>query len=128
MNTVTTLPKSLGTADLLQWLEAASPDDLDELAFGVIAMAPDGTVQRYNLAESRLSGLTPARVIGRNMFTSVATCINNAMVGGRFESDREIDDVIDYVFTFRMAPVKVRLRLMKHPRARFMYLAIEPRD
>ena len=35
---------------------------------------------------------------------------------------------INYVFTFRMAPMRVRLRLMKHPKARFMYLAIEPRD
>ena len=45
---------------------------LDELSFGVVGMSEDGTVNSYNLAESRLSGLTPANVIGRNFFTSVA--------------------------------------------------------
>ena len=59
MNTVTAVPTSLDAPDLLQWLEAVLPEDLDELPFGIIAMAPDCTVQRYNLAESRLSGLTP---------------------------------------------------------------------
>lgn len=121
-------PVRFDTPDLLDRLETASPDDLDMLAFGVIGMAPDGTVESYNVAEGKLSGLTPARVIGRNFFTSVAPCTNNFMVAFRFESEPVIDATIDYVFTFRMAPQKVRLRLLRRPGIRRMYLVVEKRD
>jgi photoactive yellow protein len=59
---------------LLDRLDAADADALDALAFGVVGMAADGTVTSYNTAESRLSGLTPANVIGRHFFSAVAPC------------------------------------------------------
>jgi len=121
-------PAGFASEDLFGWLETATVEALDALPFGVIAMTADGTVARYNAAEGELSGLTPARVIGRNFFTSVAPCTNNFMVAHRFESEAEIDATIDYVFTFKMAPLKVRLRLLKGPGKRYMYLAVEKRD
>jgi photoactive yellow protein len=114
--------------DLLDWLEAASADELNGLPFGLIAMARDGTVAVYNEAERRRAGLSPRRVVGRNFFMSVAPCTNNCMIAHRFESEPEIDALLDYVFTFRMAPQRVRLRLLKHPRAGRMYLAVRNRD
>jgi photoactive yellow protein len=77
-----------------------------------------------NAWEGQLSGLTPERVIGRQFFTSVAPCTNNFMVAHRFETEPEIDAEIDYVFTFRLAPRRVRLRLLKRPGGRRMYLAV----
>jgi len=127
MTAADTLPNRLDSRDLFNWLEAASPEDLDRLPFGVVAMAPDCIVEQYNLAEAELSGLTPARVIGRHFFTAVAPCTNNFMVAHRFETETEIDDMIDYVFTFRLAPLKVRLRLMKRPDSRHLYLGVEKR-
>jgi photoactive yellow protein len=121
-------PFALAAPGLFDWLETASAADLDTLPFGLVAMRPDGTVERYNLAEGSLSGLTPERVVGRNFFTSVAPCTNNFMVAHRFETEPEIDAVVDYVFTFRLAPLKVRLRLLRRPDARWMYLAVEKRD
>ena len=121
-------PAGFTAADLFDRLVAATPDELDRLPFGVVAMGPDFTVEQYNRAESELSGLTPTRVIGRNLFTSVAPCTNNFMVAHRYEAEPEIDAVIDYVFTFRMAPRKVRLRLLKRAGVARMYLAVEPRD
>lgn len=112
---------------LFAWLEAASAGELDGLRFGVIAMADDATVEQYNSAESNISALTPERVIGRNFFTSVAPCTNNFMVAHRFTSEAELDVMIDYVFTYRIAPLSVRLRLLKQPGARRMYLAVEKR-
>jgi photoactive yellow protein len=114
--------------DLPRWLEQASDDALDDLPFGVIALGAEWIVARYNAVEGALSGLTPSRVIGRNFFTSVAPCTNNAMIARRFETEPEIDVVINYVFTFRIAPRKVRLRLLKRPGARFSYLIVEKRD
>ncbi|MGK7871471.1 PAS domain-containing protein [Falsiroseomonas sp. E2-1-a20] len=113
--------------DLLHHLEASQDAERDALPFGVIGMALDGTVRQYNTAEATLSGLTPARVIGRHFFTSVAPCTNNALVARRFEAEAPLDDIIDYVFTLRMAPTPVQLRLLKHPTAQRMYLLVQRR-
>jgi photoactive yellow protein len=67
-------------------------------------MSEDGTVTSYNLAESRLSGLTPANVVGRNFFSSVAPCTNNFLVAYRLETEPVLDAIIDYVFTLRKNP------------------------
>jgi photoactive yellow protein len=113
--------------DLLDQLEAADGPALDALSFGVVAMSDDGAVISYNLAESQLSGLTPANVIGLNFFTSVAPCTNNFLVAHRFETEPVLDVIVDYVFTLRMKPVAVRLRLLKQASRRRMYLAVERR-
>jgi photoactive yellow protein len=125
---VTGGPVDFNAPDLFAWLEAAAAHDLDTLPFGLVAMAHDGTVEDYNRAEAELTGLTPERVIGRNFFTSVAPCTNNFMVAHRFEAEPEIDASIDYVFTFKLAPMKVRLRLLKRLGSRRMYLAVKKRD
>jgi photoactive yellow protein len=113
--------------DLFDWLESSTTEELDTLPFGVIAMATDATVECYNIAESKLAGLTPERVIGRHFFNAVAPCMNNFMVAQRFASEAEIDDTIEYVLTLRMSPKKVRLRLLRRPTAARMYLIVERR-
>jgi photoactive yellow protein len=110
---------------LLDRLETADDAMLDTAPFGVVAMTEDGTVTAYNAAESRLSGLTPDKVVGRHFFSAVAPCTNNFMVAYRFETESFIDAVIDYVFTLRMQPTKVRLRLLKQPGGRRIYLVVE---
>jgi photoactive yellow protein len=112
---------------LLDSLEAADADTLDALVFGVVGMAADGTVTSYNTAESLLSGLTPSKVVGRHFFSAVAPCTNNFMVAYRFSTEAIIDDIIDYVFTLRMQPTKVRLRLLKQTGRPRMFLAVERR-
>jgi photoactive yellow protein len=121
------MDRNFTDTDLLDRLEAMDDAALDTLSFGLVAMAEDGTVTAYNLAESRLSGLTPANVIGRKFFTSVAPCTNNFLVAYRFETEPELDAIIDYVFTFRIKPVAVRLRLLKQSGGRRMYLAVDRR-
>ena len=113
--------------DLPRWLESATDDDLDGLPFGLIALNPDASVAWYNKAEARLSGLTPGRMLGRQFFTSVAPCTNNFMVAHRFETEPDLDAIIDYVFTVRLAPLKVRLRLLKRQGSARWYLAVTPR-
>ena len=110
---------------LLRGLEAADAVALDGLTFGVVGMARDGTVISYNVAESRLSGLTTANVIGRHFFSAVAPCTNNFLVAHRFETETVLDEIIDYVFTLRMLPTKVRLRLLKEDGHSRMFLAVE---
>jgi photoactive yellow protein len=90
-------------------------------------MNVEGFVVSYNRTESRLAGLESETVIGRHFFSQVAPCTNNYLVAGRFEAEDAIDDTIHYVFTLRMQPTKVRLRLLKGNGCAMMFLLVERR-
>ncbi len=111
--------------DVLQALEAADQEAIDAAEFGIIAMTPAWIVDAYNRCESALSGLSVARVVGHHFFTAVAPCTNNFMVAHRFECEPTLDAVIDYVFTLKMRPTKVKLRLLAAPSARRRYLLVK---
>lgn len=86
-------------------------------------------MQRYNAFESQAAGLSPQRVIGQPLFTTVAPCLNNFMVAQRFEDAQDdgsaLDDTIDYVLTLRMRPVKVALRLLASPAGAHRYVLVQ---
>jgi len=109
----------------LAQLEAMSPQGLDEMAFGVVRMRSDGEVVGYNLWESRMAGLSKERVLARNFFSEVAPCTNNFMVAERFMTEPELDAELDYVFTLRMKPTAVKLRLLRSATAEHMYLLVK---
>jgi photoactive yellow protein len=96
----------------LEALETIPLDRIDEIGFGLIVMNRSGEVTGYNASESRLSRLPAERVVGRNFFVEVGPCTNNYLVAQRFLDCDELDEQLDYVFTFRMAPAPVRLRLL----------------
>jgi photoactive yellow protein len=112
---------------LLDVLESVSLDEIDEIPFGLVVMDRDGTVLGYNRRESRLSGLSPADVTGRNFFTDVGPCTNNYLVAQRYGESDGLDEQLDYVFTFGMAPAPVRLRLLARKGSDRQYLAVQPR-
>ena len=99
--------------DLLSLLEHSDMAALDALPFGVIGLDRSSVVSRYNATEARAAGFSPEQVIGRRFFADVAPCMNNYLVALRFEAEDVLDVVMDYVFTLRMAPTPVRLRLLK---------------
>ena len=127
MNTTQTV--SFTAQDLHRELDRCSDEELDALHFGVIGFNAGGIVQRYNSFESKAAGLSSARVVGQPLFTVVAPCMNNFMVAQRFEdalaNGTPLDDVIDYVLTLRMRPVKVRLRLLALPGAASRYVLVQ---
>ena len=106
-------------------LEAMSAQGLDDLAFGVVRMRSDGEVVEYNTLESSMAGLSKERVLARNFFTDIAPCTNNYMVAERFLSEPELDATLDYIFTLRMKPTAVRLRLLRSATAVHMYLLVK---
>jgi photoactive yellow protein len=112
--------------DVLATLPEAQLEDLE---FGVIGFDAQGTVRRYNTFESRGAGLSPDRVIGHDLFTSVAPCMNNFMVAQKFEAaaaaHEELDTTLDYVLTLRMKPVKVALRLLAGPKLALRYVLVK---
>ncbi len=118
-------PMEFRDEHLLESLTVATPEQLDALPFGVVRMDLHGIVDGYNRFESDLSGLSAERVVGKPFFEQVAPCTNNYMVAERFAED-SLDEQLDYVFTYRMKPTKVRLRLLKaSPSAEHQYLLVE---
>jgi photoactive yellow protein len=116
-----------GDPGLLDALESIPPDGIDDLGFGLIMMNRDGQVIGYNRAESELSGLPVGTVTGRNFFIEVGPCTNNYLIAQRYQDSEELDEQLDYVFTYRMAPTPVRLRLMARPGSSRQYLAVRLR-
>ena len=108
-------------------LESVPPDRIDDIAFGLIVMDRDGTVTGYNQTESQLSGLPVSEVTGRNFFVEVGPCTNNYLIAQRYQDCGELDEQLDYVFTYRMAPTPVRLRLMARSGSARQYLAVRLR-
>ncbi len=99
--------------------------DLDSLDFGVIRMDRSGVVVHYNAAETRISGLSKERVEGREFFAEIGVCMHNFMVGHKFEAADDLDETIDYIFTVRMDPTPVTLRLLKSGDSEFRYLLVQ---
>jgi photoactive yellow protein len=121
-----TLPQ-FGETGLLTALEATPLDRIDEIGFGLIVMDRSGAVIGYNALESKRSGLLAERVMGRNFFADVGPCTNNYLVAQRFADCEDLDEQLDYVFTFRMAPTPVRLRLLARAGSLRQYLAVRSR-
>lgn len=112
---------------LLDALEGGLLTDLDGLGFGLIVMDRNATVVGYNAFESRLSGLPAEQVLGRNFFIDIGPCTNNYLIAERYGADEDLDEQLDYVFTYRMAPTPVRLRLLARRGSARQYLAVQPR-
>jgi photoactive yellow protein len=112
-------------ADNLQALLDPMPlEHFDDLPFGLIVMDRSGVVVSYNAFESTRAGLAREYVVGRHFFESVGPCMNNYLVAQRFLDEPSLDESLDYVFTFRMAPTPVRLRLMAQPGSDRRYVAV----
>ena len=106
-------------------------EDLDRLPFGVVGLDSEKLVVVYNATEAGMAGLARDSVIGLPFFDAVAQCMNNFMVAQRFEdaaaAAERLDAELDYVFTLRMRPSKVRLRLVATPGANLRYVLVNRR-
>lgn len=102
------------------WLASlgqVTPEQADALDFGVIRLDDAGIVTLYNAWESRLAGVQPEAALGRSFFREVAPCTGNALFEGRFREGLragELDESFRYVFSFRMDPVTVMVRMVRH--------------
>lgn len=103
--------------------------DLDSLEFGVIGFDHESIVRRYNSFESKAAGISPERVLGKHLFSTVAQCMNNYIVAQRFEDavgqQVRLDEIIDFVLTLRMRPTKVKMRLISAPDMAMRYVLVQ---
>lgn len=119
-------------SDLVEPARIDRLDDaaLDELPFGVICLAGDGLILRYNVAEGRLARLDPNTVVGRNFFTDVAPCTYTEDFYGRFKAfvDGRLTAAsarFTYVFDFKFGAQEVEVELLRVPDAARYYLLID---
>ncbi len=93
-----------------------SPQELDQLPYGLICLDAQGRVVHYNDTESRMAQLPKERVIGRNFFADVAPCTRVREFEGEFhELVRDPGRVrvrsFDFVFRFRHSEQHVTIVL-----------------
>jgi photoactive yellow protein len=122
-------PVHFDQPDLPLTIDGLTEEELDQLDFGVIGIDGQCVVRLYNKIESQIAGLSRDRVIGNHLFTVVAPCMNNFMVAQRLQDALEtgvaLDVTLDYVFTLRMRPVKVKLRLLAAPALTYRYVIVQ---
>jgi photoactive yellow protein len=113
------------------WLQDVDDAALDRLECGALGFDAQGILCQYNKVESAGSGVDAARLLGQNVFVTVAPCMNNFMVAQRLDDALQqgvaLDDIVDFVLTWRMRPTHVKLRLVATPGMRLRYVLVERR-
>ena len=110
-----------------------SPNELDQLPYGLICIDAQGRVVHYNDAESRLARLPKERVVGRNFFTDVAPCTRVREFEGEFQALVKDPSSVrvrsfDFIFRFRHSEQHVTI-VMTPARQRGLYnIALLRRD
>ena len=109
----------------LSELENSDESTLEGLPFGIVrSNTEDHICNFYNKYESDLAGLSADQVLKRNFYVDVAPCTNNFLVYNRFVEEDDLDDILDYVFTYNLKPTKVKLRLLKQKGCSNEYLLV----
>ena len=110
-----------------------SPNELDQLPYGLICIDAQGRVVHYNDAEARLARLPKERVVGRNFFTDVAPCTRVREFEGEFHALVKDPSSVrvrsfDFIFRFRHSEQHVTI-VMTPARQRGLYnIALLRRD
>ncbi len=108
---------------LLTWLESQQNSMYDELPFGVVKMNKNGIVVYYNKQESTITGVDSGMAVGKNFFVQIAPCTNNFMVAEKYKL-AELDEELNYLFTYVTTPTKVKLRLLKSAEHWHQYMLV----
>ncbi|MCB1054312.1 MAG: PAS domain-containing protein [Acidobacteria bacterium] len=103
--------------------------EIDSLPFGYVALAPDGTIRKYNRYEADLARRDPQEVLGKNFFREVAPCTQVQEFEGRFRSFVEAEDgepslSFDFEFTFRHGTQRVRIGFVRSPLGREIIMTV----
>jgi photoactive yellow protein len=124
---------STGFATVASFFEtrvnSVTEEELDRLPYGVIQLDPQGVILRYNAAESRLSGLMKARVVGKNFFKQIAPCTDIHQFYGRFcegVAAGQLHCTFRFHFAFKRKPLDVTVSLFYNERDKTMWVLVQP--
>ena len=120
----------LEVSDILGNLGNLSREFADSKDFGIVKVDDSGIIQLYNKYESELAGVPVANAEGKNFFTQVAICTNNRLFFGKFKDGvikKQLDSTFYYVFTYKMKPTNVVIRLYRDPNNQSNWIFIKKR-
>lgn len=107
---------SFGQGDIENVLAKLKDQEVDDLAFGAVQLDNQGTILKYNVAESEITGRNAGDVIGKNFFKDVAPCTNTPEFFGKFKEGVDKGDLnvmFEYTFDYKMQPTKVKVHMKK---------------
>lgn len=107
-------------ADILTALKQTNEADLNQADFGIVKMNHDGIVQFYSDGQTTISSVAADHAKGKVFFTDVAPCTNNFLVSGVFESELTVDKTLSYVYTVKMKPTQIKIRLLKDSETQYL--------
>jgi photoactive yellow protein len=93
-----------GSNDVLTRADVLTEDELDTLPMGMIQLDRNGTVLKFNQAESSLAHVDKKDAIGKSFFDEVAPCTKVQQFHGAFLQgleQRNLHTVFPYQFRFR---------------------------
>ncbi|MFN4243843.1 MAG: PAS domain-containing protein [Tepidisphaerales bacterium] len=104
--------------EVLSRVGLMSRTQADACDFGVVKVDDSGKILLYNRYEAELAGITPSTAEGRNFFTEVAPCTNNALFFGQFKkgiASGNLNLMFPYTFTYKMKPTNVKVHMFRDP-------------
>lgn len=104
-----------------------SPEEIDQLPFGIVKVDLEGTILLYNHAEEGITGRKSSEVLGRNFFKDVAPCTGTSFFYGEFQEGVKrgnLNVAFDYLLDYSMTPTRVHVRMKMgfHCRDVFIYI------
>lgn len=110
-------------------LSRLSATEIDALPFGYIALAPDGTIRKYNRYEADLARRNPEDVLGKSFFREVAPCTQVQEFEGRFQDfvNGKVDEptlAFNFEFAFHHGTQKVRIGFVRSPLAQEVIVTV----
>lgn len=112
-------------------LDALTEEQLDRLPAGTIRVDAEGRILFYSRAQSALSNREVESVLGRNFFSEVAPCTVVPEFYGRFRRGvltGHLETAFEFVFDFKMDPVRVRITMRASDRPGEFWIIVQPRD
>lgn len=101
----------------IEFVERLSDVQLDQLPYGVIGLARDGTIVRYNQAEANLARLDRVDVLGKSFWSTVAPCTATPQFKGRVEAFladySQIGVRFSYRFDFKFGAQEVDVDVLR---------------
>ncbi|GLS44484.1 histidine kinase dimerization/phosphoacceptor domain -containing protein [Methylobacterium brachythecii] len=125
-------PSPSRTQDVLDGsvdLDGLSPEDLDRLDQGVIALSADGRVLSYSEGAASQSGLSAEAVVGRHYFREVSPSTNVPGFHGRFLSGvrrGRLDEAFEFVFGRTPHPLRTRIEMRSSASPGRYWMVITP--
>ena len=107
---------------------AREPQRAEYLPFGAILLDRQGTIVKYNKAESSIANRNPDDVVGKNFFNEIAPCAKGKRFHGeflKFHTTGQINVLFDYKFAYKGANVGVKIHLKSQPDGQHCWIFVK---